>query len=122
MTRSRVKIMISKEGYNLLKSTCIEANKFARELIENTDELKIEDNFVLIGWDDIRWYRGLKDVEVVFDVLDKLDKLINEDSSKLDNYFYKVIEIEENGCISEETNDSDGEFTGDFYVNQNFSL
>lgn len=132
--RSDVKLLIAKKGYELLKDTCLKSDKdYVRNMVNiNSDGLdsiefsesnkSLPNNSVILGWNDVKWYSHYEDVTAIESTLRKLDEMVEEDPEKLDDYFYKKIEIEENGAITEDTNDYDSEFVGNFYVIQHFSL
>ena len=48
--------------------------------------------------------------------------MVEEEPALIDEYFYKLIEIGEDGSIREETNDENEKFVSDFYVIQDFSM
>lgn len=132
--RSDVKLLIAKKGYELLKDTCLKSDKdYVRNMVDvNSSGLdsiefsesnkSLPNNSVMLEWNDVKWYSHYEDVIAIESTLRKLDEMVEEDPEKLDDYFYKKIEIEENGAITEDTNDYDSEFVGNFYVIQHFSL
>lgn len=122
--RSDVKILMGEKAYELLKNNCLKSDKdYVREMVERPSWFEEnDDNSVLIGWSYVKWYNGYEDVKAVELTLRELDGIIEEDDSKLNDYFYKKIEIGEDNRTEESTNDYDDEFVSDFYVECNFSI
>lgn len=117
--RSTVKIKISKKGFEMVKEN-IEKSEY-KEMLDFDCFEELEDG-ILFGYTGVKWYRGYSDVNTIESVLRKLDKEVKENPDTLTDYFYKEIEIGEDGLISEATNDDDEEFTSDFYAYSEFSL
>ena len=122
--RSDVKILMGEKAYELLKNNCLKSDKdYVREMVEKPSWFeKNDDNSVLIGWSYVKWYSNYEDVKAVELTLRELDGIIEEDESKLDDYFYKKIEIGEDNRTEESTNDYGDEFVSDFYVECDFSI
>ena len=118
-TRSTVKIKLGPKAEEFLKEHVLQtSDKYAIQLIENPHFL--DNGF--IGWCDIKWYSHYSDVGAVLNALEELDKIVEEDPEKLKEYYYKMIQIEEDNSTYETTNDEDEEYTSDFYVICDFSL
>ena len=121
---SNVKIKMGTDAYKLLKETCEASEKdYIRDMVKPSicEEFK-EDGYVTIEWPYCKWYNSFEDVTSVNNVLRELDSIVEEDSDKLDTYFYKIIRIGEDNQTDDDTNDYDGEFTDDFYVECHFSI
>ena len=106
--------------------------KVAKECIGNDPGLDLFESSVnntalpkdsiMLGWTDVKWNSTFEDVQTVEDVLSELDDMVKEEPALIDEYFYKLIEIGEDGRTREETNDENGKFVSDFYVIQDFSI
>lgn len=122
--RSNVKLLISKEGYNMLEEACKNSDKdYIREMVESPAIFDdTDDDYTIIGWMDVKWYLNYEDVKAVMNVLSELDDLVEENEEELEKYFYKMIKIGEDNATEEWTNDYDEEYTSHFYVECNFSL
>lgn len=140
--RSNVKLLISKKGFEKLKEYCLKSNK---ECVKNMVDINTEglDDFecncdavyegsrynkklpkesVMLTWSDVKWYQTFEDVQAVENILEELNKVVEKEPDLIGDYYYKLIEIGEDGLVSEETNDEDNKFVEDFYVIQDFSL
>lgn len=136
--RSDVKIKMGRKAYELLSKNCkaaainyskeigdTSAGNFISEMITDPDvfkEYKCSADTVLIGWNYSKWYKNYKDVKAVEDTLLELNEIVGNDESKLEDYFYKKIEIGEDNATTEQTNDYNEIYTNDFYVKCCFSL
>lgn len=132
--RSNVKLLISKKGFEKLEEQCLKSdNNYVRDMIKiDTDGLDLFESSVnntalpkdsiMLGWTDVKWYQDFEDVQTVEDVLSELDNMVKEEPALIDEYFYKLIEIGEDGRTREETNDENEKFVSDFYVIQDFSI
>lgn len=90
--RSDVRIITSKKGFDELKkyvSNVLGDDNLKINLIENPDILSIHKNYVLIGWDDIKWYEycDFKEIDSILDGLNYLSE---------NNYSYQLSKMGEN--------------------------
>lgn len=140
--RSDVKLLISAKGFEKLKEFCLKSdNECIREVIDiNTFGLdRLECNCepalegseynealpkgsVMLSWLDVKWYPSFDDVKAVEDVLDELDEMVANDYETIEHFYYKMIEIGEDGRVFQRTNDHEEEFCGDFYSTSGFSI
>lgn len=128
--RSDVKLVISKKGYDMIAENCAKSDKeWVRNMLtENTitetskDNNNLRDDAISVEWNCVKWYRHFEDVSAVEDILDMLDKKVEENPELLDDYFYKLIAIGEDNYTTERTNDLDYEILDDFYVECRFSF
>lgn len=121
--RSDVKILMGDKALELMKETLKNHSKeYVRELIERPSFYSEEPNNNIIGWSYVKWYPDYEDVSAVLSVLSELDRIVDNDPDKLDDYYYKLIELGEDNATSISTNDYDEEFTHDFYISCEFSM
>ena len=118
--RSNVRIKISKKGFEMVEEN-IKKSKYTDMLNFDVKE-ELSDGAVLFGYDCVKWYFNFNDVQTVESILRKLDTMVEENPEALEEYFYKEIQIGEDGAITEYSNDEDEEFVEDFYVCTSFSL
>lgn len=90
--RSDVRIITSKKGFDKLKkyvSDSLGVDNHNINLLENPDILSVHKNYVLIGWDDIKWYEycDFKEVDSILSGL----KYISEN-----DYSYQLSRMGEN--------------------------
>lgn len=128
---SNVKLLIAGKGYQLLEERCLSSTEqCVKDMILKANEILTDDenNFFsvkgskLLFWADCKWYAHFKDVGTVLSVLKELDEIVEKEPDKLEDYFYKMIEIEENNTTNITTNDEDEKYTEDFYVECYFSI
>ena len=132
--RSNVKLLISKKGFKKLEEQCLKSDDdCVRNMIKidingldlfesSVDNTALPKDSIMLGWNYVKWYQNFKDVQAVENVLRELDDMVEEEPALIDEYFYKLIEIGEDGAIREETNDENEKFVSDFYVIQDFSM
>lgn len=79
-------------------------------------------DYVILGWDYIKWYSSYKDVKAILNILKELNTIVEKDCNKLSEYFYKIIEVGEDNATTEYSNDDYCEYTANFYVYFKFNL
>lgn len=121
--RSDVRIKMGVKAYELLEKRCLEhKEQHVHEMVTDPDNFVRKEDYVIIGWNYVKWYTYCDDVVTVENTLKELNEIVEADESKLKDYFYKKIELGEDNATEEATNDYDWEYTDDFYVEVKFSL
>lgn len=121
--RSNVKVLMSPKAFELLKENCLKSDiDYVKKMVDERYIQEKDDERVIMFWDDCKWYSNYEDVKAVEGTLTQLNELIEKDESLLADYFYKKIEIGEDGRIDESSNDEDDEFTSELYPISGFSI
>lgn len=114
--RSDVYLYCHKNVYDTMRKKALESdNIYAKDIVFNPDEYSILDNGdLLVKWLYCKWYRNYKDVGFIMDSL--LDIILQDESNGIEEYYFKLIEVGEDGATDETCNDDDYEsYTCDFY-------
>ena len=128
--RSDVKLIITKEGYDMIAAVCEKSDKeYVKEMLTygtvtetSEDNDRIPEGFISVLWTYVKWNECFEDVQAVTNVLKELNERVEKDPETLDKYCFKLLEIGEDNRTDEWTNDWDEEFLGDFYVECKFSI
>ena len=128
--RSDVKLIITKEGYDMIAAVCEKSDKeYVKEMLTygtvtetSEDNEDIPEGFISVLWTDVKWNECFEDVQAVTNVLKELNERVEKDPETLDKYCYKLLEIGEDNCTDEYSNDWNEKILGDFYVRCEFSI
>lgn len=118
--RSDVYLYCHKNVYDRMRQDALKSNnKYIKDIVFNPDEYNVlSSSELLIKWFYCKWYSSYEDVKFVRDTL--LDVILQceetDDSTKIDNCYFKLIEVGEDNQTFETCNDDDYEsHTSDFY-------
>lgn len=127
--RSQVKILMGPKAFELLKENCLKHDlQIVRDMVDPEQSFveieKQEDESVLIGWNSVKWQPYYEDIKTIENSLKELNEIVENDcdGDKLEDYFYKLIQIGEDNRCEESTNDPDEQYVSDFYVDCSFSM
>ena len=88
--KSDVRIRLLKEDYAELERQYLQKfanSKYDIEFWQDKDICKEEDTTIYFGWDSVKWYRNITDVEFEFEFVDFIMDYILD----LKNYSYAII-------------------------------
>lgn len=130
---SNVKILMGKKAFELLKERCSasEDEDIRNMVIQRENNVEIDtsetngaypENSVSILCGAFKWYSNYEEIKAVENTLLELNEMVEEDPEKLKDYFYKKIQVGEDGATYESTNDENDEYVSDFYTNVDFNI